>query len=438
MLTFKISCLIYKIHTIKEKFMKTKETIFFSLLIFLIANLNMSCLVFASVSQNYAQPPVTLKAKNFLPQSLLQGENYRVEDKVISDGIINTYSLATDYGSQTVESTAELQIRIIELNALKIMEEMDRKEVFGDALAKGAKGTVKGVTEFVQSPIEKGGDLIKGTGQFLSNLGGSIFSDDPDQDNVVKVALGYDVAKRQFAFEFGIDPYTDYKPVVDQLGKIARSSVAGGLVPKAALSAVDHDVALVLKISGTAYGMMQLVRDNPPGKLKEINQGKLEKMGLEQTLIDAFLNNYRYNPQEKTLLVGELESMRGVQEIDVFISNANLATNKTVALSYRIRAQMMAGYNANVAPAERIKNIDGALTLQLKNGALVLLLPADYVVWTKQLAGKVKSFENAISKMVGISGKEIWITGKFDKTARASFESKGWKVRENANSILLK
>ena len=130
--------------------MKTKETIFFSLLIFLIANLNMSCLVFASVSQNYAQPPVTLKEKNFLPQSLLQGENYRVEDKVISDGIINTYSLATDYGSQTVESTAELQIRIIELNALKIMEEMDRKEVFGDALAKGAKGTVKGVTEFVQ------------------------------------------------------------------------------------------------------------------------------------------------------------------------------------------------------------------------------------------------------------------------------------------------
>ena len=46
----------------------------------------------------------------------------------------------------------------------------------------------------------------KGTGQFLSNLGDSIFSGDPDQDNVVKTVLGYDAAKRQFAFEFGIDP----------------------------------------------------------------------------------------------------------------------------------------------------------------------------------------------------------------------------------------
>ncbi len=31
----------------------------------------------------------------------------------------------------------------------------------------------------------------------------------------------YDVAKRQFAFEFGIDTYTDYDPVVDRLGENA-------------------------------------------------------------------------------------------------------------------------------------------------------------------------------------------------------------------------
>jgi hypothetical protein len=318
------------------------------------------------------------------------------------------------------------------------MEEMDRKEVFGDALAAGAKGTVKGAVELVQSPIETSKNIVKGTGQFLSNVGDSIFGDDPDQDNVVKVALGYDVAKRRFAFEFGIDPYTDYDPVVDRLGEIARAAVAGGLTPKAAMAAVDHKVVLAMQISGTAYGMMQLVRDNPPGKLKELNREKLEKMDIDESLIEAFLDNYRYNPQEETLLVGELERMQGVKGFDVFIGKADLATEETIALSYRIRAQMMAGYHANVAPAERIRNIDGVLILERKDGVLVLLAPADFVVWTKKLADKVNSFENSISKMTDISGKELWITGTCDKMARANFESKGWKVKANANAILLK
>ena len=91
-----------------------------------------------------------------------------------------------------------------------------------------------------------------------------------------------------------------------------------------------------------------------------------------------------------------------------------------------------------MAPAERIRNIDGVLILQRKDGALILLAPADYVIWTKRLEDKVNSFENSISRMTDISGKELWITGKFDKTARANFESNGWKVKENVNAILLK
>jgi len=415
-----------------------KGTILFALLIFVLANAIPAWFVYAAESKDYVQPPITLSAKDVLPKDLLQGENYRVEDKVKNDGLINAYSLSTNYGPLTVESTAELLIRITELKALTVMEEMDRKEVFGDALAAGAKGTVKGAVELVKSPIETSKNIVKGTGQFLSNVGDSIFGDDPDQDNVVKVALGYDVAKRQFAFEFGIDPYTDYDPVVDRLGEIARAAVAGGLTPKVAMAAVDHKVVLAMQISGTAYGMMQLVRDNPPGKLKELNREKLEKMGLDESLIEAFLDNYRYNPQEETLLVGELERMQGVKGFDVFISKADLATEETIALSYRIRAQMMAGYHANVAPAKRIRNIDGVLILERKDGVLVLLAPADFVVWTKKLADKVNAFENSISKMTDISGKELWITGKFDKMARVNFESKGWKVKANANAILLK
>ena len=79
----------------------------------------------------------------------------------------------------------------------------------------------------------------------------------------------------------------------------------GSDTAKAAMGAIDGKVVLAMRISGTAYGMMQLVRDNPPGKLREINREKLQIMGVAEPLIDAFLDNYRCNPHEETLLVGE-------------------------------------------------------------------------------------------------------------------------------------
>ena len=130
------------------------------------------------------------------------------------------------------------------------------------------------LSDLVTSPVETSKSIVKGVGKFLSNVGRSIVSDDPDQDNVFKTALGYDVAKRKFAFEFGIDPYSSYDPVMDRLGQIARAAVAGGLAPKAAMSAIDSDLGTALRISGAAKGMKKLVRDNPPGELQKINKKK--------------------------------------------------------------------------------------------------------------------------------------------------------------------
>ncbi|PNU20449.1 hypothetical protein C2E25_06940 [Geothermobacter hydrogeniphilus] len=226
----------------------------------------------------YVKRPVLLKAANELPAELRQGPNFTVGAKVRNDGLINFYLLQTDYGRLSAEGTAELKERVNELNALRVMEEMERSEVFKEALVGGVKATGEGVVNLVTSPIDTGKEIIEGTGQFLSNIGQAFVSDDPNQDNALKVALGYDAAKRQFAYEFGINPYSDYEPVIDRLGEIARAAVAGGLTPKAALAAIDHDIATIARISGTARGMQKLVRDNPPNKLREINLDKLKKI----------------------------------------------------------------------------------------------------------------------------------------------------------------
>ena len=50
--------------------------------------------------------PVVLSASDFLPKTLLAGDNYSVSDRVSNDGFTNTYTIASDYGEYTVEGTA--------------------------------------------------------------------------------------------------------------------------------------------------------------------------------------------------------------------------------------------------------------------------------------------------------------------------------------------
>ena len=168
-----------------------KNTSFLSKLTIVI--LSSAALIYATAvaaQQDYMQTSIILEAEDILPKDLLQGENYKVKNKVKNDGIFNTYQLKTDYGQITVESDSILMIRIAELGALKAMEELQTSEVFVESFGRTAKGTIKGAGKMVTSPIDTSKGIVKGTGRFLSNLGRSFFSDDPDKDNAMSVALG--------------------------------------------------------------------------------------------------------------------------------------------------------------------------------------------------------------------------------------------------------
>ena len=137
-----------------------------------------------------------MKAEDVLPANIMKGENYTVDKQVQNDGLVNTYLLSTKYGPLEVESTAELLERIRELEAMNAMEMMDRKKVFGESLVEGVKAPFKGAVNLVKEPLDTTTNIVKGAGQFFSNIGRSIVSDDPYQDNALKVAVGYDASRR--------------------------------------------------------------------------------------------------------------------------------------------------------------------------------------------------------------------------------------------------
>lgn len=381
----------------------------------------------------YRQLPVSLQARDVLPESLLSGPGYRIEETAYNDGMFILFNLTTDYGPMTAESKALLTILRAEFGALAAMQEMERKKVFGEALVEGVKAPFKGAAALATSPVETSRNIVRGTGQFFSNMGRAMFDDDPDQENALKVALGYDVAKRKFAYEFDINPYTTNEVVAERLGAIARASVAGGVTTKLAMSAVDSDLVTAMRAGGAAQGMKLLVRDNPPGRLAEINRQKLDEMGASPALAAAFLDNYSYDPYEETLLVGELDAMQGVKRRDALIARAERATSRKEAIMVRHLAQMMAGYHANVAPVSALVNLGGVLTLQKKDGGLAVVLPADLLVWTPMLEQKIAAFE----KEAGTAGtRELLVSGRVDAAVRDHLAAKGWKITENAANVL--
>ena len=133
------------------------------------------------------------------------------------------------------------------------------------------------------------------------------------------------------------------------------------------------------------------------------------------------------------MFVGELETMKGVKDLDIFVSIAALASNESLALYYRLTAQMIAGYHNHVNPAARIINLSGEPVVQTKDGKVVLLSEVDNVFWTKGVGDVLNGLEKDVAKLSDVSGKEVWISGKMDDTARQIWESKGWKIVQDAN-----
>jgi len=277
--------------------------------------------------------------------------------------------------------------------------------------------------------------VVEGTGQFFSNVGAALFSDDPDQDNALKVAIGYDVAKRKFAYEFDINPYTANRPVAERLGAIAQAAVAGGVTTKVAMGAVDSKVMLGARIVGTAQSMKLLVRDNPPVKLREINAEKLKKMGVSSALAEAFLDNRSFDPYEETLLVGELEALPKVKGRDLFIARASRATTPREAMLLRSQAQMMGGYHVNVAKVAALVNLGSVLALQKQGGGVAVVLPLDLVFWTEDLEQKVADFDRQAGEG---TVRELLVSGRLDSTVRDELAARGWKVTESAAAVLFK
>ena len=390
--------------------------------------------VFASTvfSEEFQSVPIVLQASDVLPGELIQGTNYVVRSTVISDGFICTYDLDTIYGPLKVESNALLLKRIGELKALAQIEQLKKTDVYMNAFRKVATGPIKTAQGLVQDPTGTVSNAASGIGRFFSNVQGAVTSDSPNKGNLLDSASGQAAYKRQYAAQFGVDPYTTYEPLQKALSDLAWTAAAGGLTVKAAFMAIPGGAGLAVGITGSADTLTGLLSDKTPAELASINQSALAGMGVSDASIQAFMQNTFFDPYEQTLLVGALASMTNVKDRGIYIDKAAATFENPLAVFLRTRAQLMSLYNDKTRSVQRFVDVNGVPMLLTNNGKIIGIFPLDYVALTPNFARKAEAISASLKQIPGVTGKELWVTGKVSPAARKALEAKGWKVEERA------
>jgi hypothetical protein len=392
----------------------------------------------AAGQQRY-EPDAVLSASKILPPELVSGPNHRVQERVTNDGIVNIYKVDSRFGTFNAVSTAMLRVRIHEINAMAVMDNLKGTKEFGNALKESSLNTMVAAKNMVFQPVKTLGEAASGVGLLFRRAGDSMFGAKRSdaEDSKFKNLIGFTNYKREYAYNLGVDVYSRNEALQDRLNDIAWTGFAGGMTVSLAMAAVPGGAGVAMTAISTTRLTTAIFKNTPPQDLRRMNTEKLRAMEVDSHTIETFISDSTFTPREQTLLVAALDEMTGVADREHFVQLAALTHNEDVAFFRQRQAEMYAGYHRAVGRFERFLSVGPVAAARTPNGALVFNIPVDYVVWSETVARMVTSADNLANQLPGIKEKQIWITGTMSPRARAEMQRLNWKVYERNEALIV-
>jgi hypothetical protein len=388
-------------------------------------------------SQEY-ETPVTSRAENVLPKKLLSGADYRIDDIVASDGYLYAYLLHSRFGDFKVMSTALLYTRLTEIKAMAAMEQVSSASQFGGALADKGAQTVQGAANLLVHPVDTVGGALSGVGKMFARAQESLVESNPSkyEDSRFKKVIGYSQTKRDYAKQFGVDPYSTNAVLQERLDNLASAGYAGSITGSALQALIPGGVGAVIGgISGSAV-LGEIDVSLPPEDLRRQNRQALLDMGISSSVARLFIDNDVFTPTQQTIIVQALRSMPKCQGKESFVSFLVNTDNQDLALFRQRMIQMYAGYNQTVAPVSGFMPLGRFIGVMKDDGTLVLAFPLDNLVWTSTNAVIVDAINDS-AKSLPAARVEIWLTGKASPMTKKQLKRLGWKLNEMSAPKLL-
>ncbi len=382
------------------------------------------------------ESPSAPPASAILPPDMLSGPDFTVDQAVGTDGYLYVYELRTRFGDLRAASTALLAKRIAETAALAKMERINSLAQFGGGIVNKGEQTLQGAADLIANPLGTIGGAVTGVGRMFANMRQDISSGNIGNGAAAAKILGVPQLKRQYAVQFGVDPYTSNPLVQERLGQLASAGAAGNITGSALSALIPGGVGVAVSAAGTSAMLNGVDLTASPESLARQNLSRLESMGVPSNAAALFIGDQTFSPTAQSLVVSSLAAMGETGGLGAFVAFLAETDDPDVARFRQRMAAMFAGYDAKVAPISGFVRVGGHVCAVNASGTLVLALPADCLFWTETNAAIVRDF-NAFARNYPAKGVEVWITGKASRLFAAHLRNLGWKLHEKSAPLLL-
>jgi hypothetical protein len=232
--------------------------------------------------------------------------------------------------------------------------------------------------------------------------------------------FGYNKARRDWARQLNIDPYTSNPVLRPLLDNASAASFAGSFAINTAIGAVSMGANLVV---GFDTDVRDAVWNQPAVDLARQNEARLLGMGVSARTTRDFLRNRWFTPSLQTALVIALGKMGGIAGAESVIQVASRVQGETYVRFLVESVRMLGQYQGKDARLAKLR-MSGIVPVGVaEDGTPVIAAAIDYAWWDKAAA------EFAQRKELKAKRRVLLVTGIASDRAMQEFEKSGWVLR---------
>lgn len=379
--------------------------------------------------------PTNENASDVLPPGLISGKSYRVRNTVVSYGYMHTYTVDSDFGVFEVTGDLALRKLIREIGAIAALREVKKGEAYMAGLKTAASKSVEFGANLMTEPVDTISGVPKGVARVFENVKiGLATKAGPGEDSKAEQALAVSSSKRDLAARLGVDVYSSNSVLQKELNSVAWATALGSLTLSAALAPVGGPAVAAVSITRMSQQLNDVLREYPPQRLRQMNQEKLQAMGVTSDLATRFLDHPSYTPTHETVMVQALEALSRAKGREAFIQLSLSADDEESANFFMNIAETLRGYQSKTSPIGEISVFGPLVFAKAANGEVLIPLPLDHGIWTER-AGQRVPMAMAAYKAANPATKkyEAWVTGTVSKLAKQEMAKLGVQVVEKVD-----
>ena len=384
-------------------------------------------------TQNF-EVPANRRASEILPANVILGPHYRIRESVVSYGYLHNWTVDSDFGTFHATGDGALRKLLKEIRAIAALRKIKTSDAVVRSLKQAAKSPFVLAKKLVTHPVDTLSGIPKGIFSIFGNVTkGITMKHDPSEDARIKQILFVSSWKRDFAFEHGVDVYSSNTVLQKELNSVGWAAAITGLITTVAAGASGVTAVTAMKNLRTLNQVNNALKEEPPPRLRLINEKKLAKMGVSKDLAKKFLDHPHFTPRHDTVITFNLENLRGARGRDTFLKFALSAEDETGANYFQQMAETMRGYHVSASPITAITVVGGMVVAQTQAGSAFIPFPLDHGVWSamaSRIIGQVKQDYRS----AGFNGTfEMWLAGTVTPLARSNLQRLGFRVTENVD-----